>query len=66
LSTSLAWLEARMPVFARPLMAPALSLGCALDWMVFRDVADVGHYPRLAAFRAAWLASGFGAGTEPG
>jgi glutathione S-transferase len=64
-TTTLAWLDARMPVFSRPLGAAALSLGCALDWMVFRAVVDLARTPRLAAFRDAWLASGVGAGTEP-
>jgi len=64
-TTTLAWLDARMPAFERPLGAAALSLGCGLDWMVFRAVVDLARTPRLAAFRAAWLASGIGAGTEP-
>jgi glutathione S-transferase len=64
--TALDWLEARMPAFGRPLSPPALSLGCALDWMVFRAAADVARYPRLSTFREAWKASGIGAGTEPG
>jgi len=64
-ATTLAWLEARMPAFARPISAPALSLGCALDWMVFRQLVDLGRFPKLAAFRATWAASGAGAGTEP-
>jgi hypothetical protein len=34
--------------------------------MAFRAMADVSRYPRLAAFRDAWHASGIGAGTEPG
>jgi glutathione S-transferase len=65
-TTTLAWLDARMPAFARPLSAAALSLGCALDWMVFRAMADLSRFPRLAAFHEAWTASGVGAGTEPG
>jgi glutathione S-transferase len=64
-STTLAWLDARAPVFARPISPPALSLGCALDWMVFRDVTDLVRFPRLVSFREAWKASGVGAGTEP-
>jgi glutathione S-transferase len=64
--TAMAWLDARMPAFARPVTAAALSLGCALDWMIFRAAADVARYPHLAAFREAWAASGVGAGTEPG
>jgi hypothetical protein len=64
--TTLAWLDARMPAFARPLTAASLSLGCALDWIVFRAAADLGRFPRLTAFREAWTASGAGAGTEPG
>ena len=63
--TTLAWLEAYGPTFERPVSAPALSLGCALDWMAFRAVVDLARYPRLSAFRAAWTASGVGAGTEP-
>jgi glutathione S-transferase len=64
-ATALAWLEAYGPAFERPVSTPALSLGCALDWMAFRAVVDLARYPRLAAFRAAWTASGIGAGTEP-
>jgi glutathione S-transferase len=63
--TTLAWLDARMPPFARPVTPPVLMLGCALDWLVFRDTADVARHPRLVAFREAWRASGVGAGTEP-
>jgi glutathione S-transferase len=65
-ATTLAALEERLPPFARPLTASALSLGCALDWMVFRNAADLSRYPRLLAFRGAWTESGVGAGTEPG
>jgi glutathione S-transferase len=65
-ATALAALDARMPAFERPLSAASLSLGCALDWMTFRSMADVTRYPRLATFRAAWHTSGIGAGTEPG
>jgi glutathione S-transferase len=65
-ATALAWLDAHVPVFARPVSAPGLSLGCALDWIAFRDMADLSRYPRLVAFREAWTASGIGAGTEPG
>jgi glutathione S-transferase len=65
-ATTLAWLEARMPAFGLPLSASALSLGCALDWMAFRAVIDLARFPRLTAFRAAWAASGVGAGSEPG
>ena len=65
-ATALAWLDTRMPVFARPVSAPALSLGCALDWMAFRAATDLSRFPRLVAFREAWTASGVGAGTEPG
>lgn len=65
-ATTLAWLEARMPAFGRPVSAAALSLGCGLDWMIFRAVVDLARFPRLAAFRAAWAASGLGAGSEPG
>jgi glutathione S-transferase len=65
-ATALAWLDEHIPVFARPVSAPALSLGCALDWIAFRDAADLSRFPRLVAFREAWQASGVGAGTEPG
>jgi glutathione S-transferase len=65
-TTTLTAIEERLPPFARPLTASALSLGCALDWMVFRSAADLTRYPRLQAFREAWTASGLGAGTEPG
>jgi glutathione S-transferase len=64
-TTTLAWLDAHMPAFARPVGAAALSLGCALDWMAFRAVVDLSHTPRLATFRDAWHAAGVGAGTEP-
>ena len=64
-TTTLAWLDARMPEFSRPVGAAALSLGCALDWMIFRAVVDLARTPRLAAFRAAWHASDVGAGTDP-
>jgi glutathione S-transferase len=63
--TTLAWLDERMPAFARPLSPAALSLACALDWMVFRDMTDLVRFPRLSTFREAWKASGVGAGTEP-
>src|SRR5437667_2172221 len=64
-TTTLAWLDAHAPAFARPLSAATLSLGCALDWIAFRAMADLSRYPRLAIFREAWAASGVGAGTEP-
>jgi glutathione S-transferase len=64
-TTGLAWLDAHVAVFARPVSAPALSLGCALDWIAFRDAADLSRHPRLVAFREAWTASAVGAGTEP-
>ena len=65
-ATTLAWLDARVPAFARPVSPAALSLGCALDWMVLRAVVELPRFPRLAAFRDGWAASGVGAGTEPG
>jgi glutathione S-transferase len=65
-ATTLDWLEARMPAFARPVSPAALSLGCALDWMVLRAVVELPRFPKLAAFRDAWAASGVGDGTEPG
>ena len=65
-ATTLAWLDAHMPAFARPLSGATLSLGCALDWIVFRAMADLPRFGRLVAFREAWTASGVGAGTEPG
>jgi glutathione S-transferase len=65
-ATTLAWLDGHMPAFARPLSSAALSLGCALDWIVLRGMADVPRFDSLVAFRAAWTASGVGAGTEPG
>jgi glutathione S-transferase len=64
--TTLAWLDRHMPAFSRPVSGPTLSLGCALDWMVFRAVVDLPRFPRLAAFRDAWTASRVGEGTEPG
>jgi glutathione S-transferase len=63
--TTLNWLEPRTPPFARPVTAAALSLGCALDWMVLRAAVELTRTPRLQAFREAWRASGVGAGTEP-
>ncbi|HEY2731456.1 MAG TPA: glutathione S-transferase family protein [Polyangia bacterium] len=65
-ATTLAWLDAHMPDFARPLSGATLSLGCALDWIVLRGMADIPRFSRLVAFRTAWTASGVGAGTEPG
>jgi glutathione S-transferase len=65
-TTTLTWLDGRMPAFARPLTPAALSLGCALDWMAFRAVVQIARFPNLAAFRDAWTASAVGAGTEPG
>lgn len=62
--TTLAWLSHRV-TFTRPVGLAALSLGCALDWMVFRKVTDVARHPGLVAFGAAWAASGVGRGTEP-
>ena len=62
---ALGWLDARAIPFRRPLGAAALSLGCALDWIAFRNVVDLGHWPALAAFRDAWQSSGVGAGSEP-
>jgi glutathione S-transferase len=60
----LTWLDGRA-VFRRPLGLSSLSLGCALDWIAFRNVVDIGHWPSLKAFRESWTASGVGAGTEP-
>jgi glutathione S-transferase len=61
---TLGWLDGRI-TFGRPLGAAALSLGCALDWMAFREVVDLARWPGLAAFRAAWHSAGVGAGSEP-
>ena len=58
------WLDERM-VFKKPLGASALSLGCTLDWIAFRDVIELGRWPALSAFRQSWKASGVGDGTEP-
>jgi glutathione S-transferase len=63
--TTLRWLDARVGDLARPVTPSTLSLGCALDWMLFRHVADLSPAPRLRAFHEAWLASALGAGTEP-
>jgi glutathione S-transferase len=60
----LTWLESRS-VFRRPIGLAALSLGCALDWIAFRDAVDFARWPRLTAFREAWVSSGVGVGTEP-
>jgi glutathione S-transferase len=57
------WLDGRV-TFSRPCSAATLSLGCALDWMIFRKITELPA--GLAAFREAWIASGIGAGTEPG
>jgi glutathione S-transferase len=62
--TTLGWLDGRIS-FARPVGGAALSLGCALDWMIFRKVADPTRWPGIATFHAAWTASGIGSGTEP-
>ena len=62
---SLGWLDARRILFQRPLGGAALSLGCALDWIAFRNVVDLARWPALANFRDAWQSSGIGAGSEP-
>jgi glutathione S-transferase len=62
--SALTWLEGRLH-FERPVTPARLALGCALDWMVFRDVVDLRRHPPLEAFRAAWITSGIGLGTEP-
>ena len=61
---TLGWLNGRI-AFTRPLGLAALSLGCAVDWIAFRNVVDLGQWPALAAFRDAWLSAGVGAGSEP-
>jgi glutathione S-transferase len=61
---TLSWLDPRL-VFRRPVTAAQLSLGCALDWMAFRNVVELARWPGLTAFREAWTASGLGAGSEP-
>jgi glutathione S-transferase len=61
---ALLWLEARI-TFGRPITGVRLALGCALDWMVFRHMVDLGRYPKLSVFREAWADSGVGAGTQP-
>jgi glutathione S-transferase len=61
---TLTWLDGQI-AFRRPLGAAALSLGCALDWIAFRNVVDLPRWPALAAFRDAWTSSGIGAGSEP-
>jgi len=60
----LTWLDQRMQ-FRRPIGAASLSLGCALDWIVFRNVVELERWPALTAFRGSWKASGVGDGTEP-
>jgi glutathione S-transferase len=62
---ALAWLDGRV-TFRRPCGFAELSLGCALEWMAFRNVVDLGRWPGLLAFREAWTVSRIGAGTEPG
>ena len=64
-ASSLAWLDSRMTL-GRPVGADALSLGCLLDWGLFRKVIDLAPYPGLTRFRQDWVASGIGSGTEPG
>jgi glutathione S-transferase len=61
---TLGWLDGRI-TFDRPLTTARLTLGCALDWMVLRQVVDLARFPQLAAFRDAWTASGVGAATAP-
>ena len=61
---TLAWVAGRV-TFALPLGAAALSLGCALDWIVFRNVVDLARWPALTSFRDAWHAAGVGVGSEP-
>ncbi len=63
--TCLVWLD-RQASFGTPIGHATLSLGCALDWMVFREVVDLAAYSNLSALRTAWTASGVGKGTEPG
>ena len=63
--TVLGWLDGHF-TFRRPCGVATLALGCALDWMVFRKVADIARWPGLQAFREAWIVSRVGAGTEPG
>ena len=58
------WLDER-GVFKQPLGASALSLGCALDWIAFRDVLDLNNWPALSSFRQGWKDAGVGTGTEP-
>jgi len=58
------WLDQRV-LFKRPLGASALSLGCTLDWIAFRDVLELEHWPALSSFRQSWKDAGVGAGTEP-
>ena len=58
------WLDERV-VFKQPLGASALSLGCALDWIAFRDVLDLNNWPALSSFRQGWKDAGVGTGTEP-
>jgi glutathione S-transferase len=60
----LTWLDQRME-FRHPIGSAALSLGCALDWIVFRNVLELERWPSLTAFRGSWKASGVGDGTEP-
>lgn len=61
---TLTWLDGRC-LFRRPLGAAELSLGCALDWIVFRNAVELPRWKGLSAFRDAWSAAGVGAGTEP-
>jgi glutathione S-transferase len=61
---ALGWLDGRI-AFTRPLGLAALSLGCTVDWIGFRNVVDLAQWPALAAFRDAWQSSGLGAGSEP-
>jgi glutathione S-transferase len=60
----LTWLDQRI-TFKQPLGASALSLGCTLDWIAFRDVLEIERWPALASFRKSWMDAGVGDGTEP-
>ncbi len=51
--------------FTRPIGLGTLSLGCALDWIVFRDQFDLSRYTGLTAFRKLWAASGVATDTAP-
>jgi glutathione S-transferase len=62
--SALTWLDGRV-AFRRPVGVASLSLGCALDWIAFRNVLDLPRWPGMTAFHEGWSSAGLGSGTEP-